>query len=362
MSRGWSMASLWEEAVRNLRASLPRTVTLGVIAGGLAFAVVAAEAASIADMASFRRRLVDEGGNVVIAGSDFGIPAALCEAVGDQEHVIEAGSSTSGTAIYPNVSPGRLFGLAGATAGAVRIWAPGTSIADLVGPGWVLGSEAAESLGSGAGSFIGIDGGVGEVMMVLPDSRRLVWNSGSIMHLMAPEGDFDSCWIEYDDSAGRIGPDLARYALGDAPGEVRAARLVKLDEFSRDVSAEFRARPTARLWLAVGLGLFLILVLLTWTRRSEFALYRALGARPIDVMVLGVAESGLVVVLATVVGFLWGLAWFAVSQGEPVTGELVRVVGRTVSSGLLAALALAPLAMPIVMRRDGLMDQLKERA
>ncbi|MBA4181742.1 MAG: hypothetical protein C0506_14225 [Anaerolinea sp.] len=172
-------------------------------------------------------------------------------------------------------------------------------------------------------------------------------------------GGFDECWVEFSPGAYSGGREMlaARFAEGSADPVVRPYR--RSDEFTRDPAAEWAGRPQRRGWLAVPAVLFGLGLISAWFRRSESALYLAVGTRRVQLALMATAEQWPLVGIGWAVGFAAAFASEASITGQP-TSDAVLATLATSGSAALLALALLPWANALVAR-GSIASMLKDR-
>lgn len=109
-----------------------------------------------------------------------------------------------------------------------------------------------------------------------------------------------------------------------------------------------------------GVAIALVALGVSWSRRSEFAVYRTFGVRRHDTAIMVFAETLIIAMPALALGAAWGLVAQAMVSGMGMTSDIAWVSARFVTASGAIALALAPLGALISMRGN-VLEQLKDR-
>lgn len=345
----WRTAELIREGLGNLGSNGFRSLALAAIAaaalGGLAFM----ELRQAGELTQFARDYQAGGAYVAIASvPGGGLSGARCESLHAVDGVRAAGAMRgTGTVTFPS-APGVLFQSADVTPGLLGVWAPG--MPGPSGAGILAGSALAAELGIRAGLVARADAtGPTYFSAVYDFSRRNPQAARWALSPVPAAGGFDECWVEFSPGAYSGGRDMlaARFAEGSGDPVVRPYR--RSDEFTRDPAAEWASRPQRRGWLAVPVVLFGLGLVSAWFRRSESALYLAVGTRRAQLAVMGAAEQWPIIAAGWSLGFCYALATEAFWGSNPTLEAAVRAAVTSGSAALLL-LALVPWASPIVAR------------
>ena len=355
----WRAAELIREGLGNLWSNGFRSIALAAIAaaalGGLAFM----ELRQAGELTQFARDYQAGGAYVAIASvPGGGLSGARCESLTAVGGVRAAGAMRgTGTVTFPS-APGVLFQSADVTPGVVDVWAPGVSGPS--GAGILAGSALASELGIRPGLVARVEAARPTYFSAVYDfSRRNPQAARWALSPVPATGGFDECWVEFSPGTYAGGREMlaARFAEGSADPVVRPYR--RSDEFTRDPAAEWASRPQRRGWLAVPAVLFGLGLVSAWFRRSESALYLAVGTRRVQLAVMAMAEQWPLVGMGWAVGFAAAFASEASITRQPA-GDAVVAALTTSASAALWALVLLPWASALVARGN-IASMLKDR-
>ena len=357
----WSVRGLLVDAIRNVTGGRVRSVLLAVFTAGAIGALVFIELSTTDELLTFQEGLTDSGGNVFIATSEQGLASEQCGALTSMEGVIGTAGIQAGPALETTIAPGTLFGTAEVTIGALGLFSSGPSVpAADVTDGWVIGQAAASELGISQGMWLGIDGSTPRrVGAVIDTGARNPRIGRWLMAVRPPVGSITECWVEF--AAGvTTGRQETVSAVFSGTTDVVVVPWIRLDEFSRDPIAEFAGRPQSSAWIVAGLLIGMMAWLVTWFRRSQIGLYRAVGTGPSALMILGAVELGIPIVSGALIGSLWATAiWTAATAGHP-SADQIAVATRTAVSTVLIAIAIGPMLWPLTAR-GSIAEQLKDQ-
>lgn len=352
---------MFVDAVRNVTGAWVRSVLLALVAGGVVGALVFIELSTTDELLAFRGGFIDSGGNMFVAASEEGLASDRCAALASTEGVIGSAGIVSGPPMETTLAPGTLFSTGGVTIGALGLFSlePAGSAAD-VADGWIVGASAATELGVTEGMWLGIGGATPRSVSVVIDAEtRNPRIDRWIMEVQPPTGTVTECWVEFAAGVTTGRQETVSAVFADA-ADIIVVPWIRLDEFSRDPVAELAGRSQASAWIIAGLLIAVMGWLVTWFRRSQIGLYRAVGTGPSGLLVLGAVELGIPVISGALIGSLWAAAiWSADSAGYPGVDQLA-IATRTATSTVLLALAVGPLLWPLTAR-GSIAEQLKDR-
>lgn len=355
----WRLRDLANEAIRNTTSARFRTGLLALLTAGVIGALVFVELSTTGELLEFQRGFAESGGNVFIAASEEGLVAERCAAIASMTGVAGSVGVAPGPLVETSDAPGTLFNTGTMTAGALDVFTAESiaSTAD-VSERWVVGSVAAAELGIEKGMWLGINGGEPlRVGAVLDTEQRNPRIDRWIMAIQAPTGRVAECWVEYLPGVTSGRSEALSALFGNSADTVVAPRI-RLGEFSRNPVVEFEQRPQATAWLVAGLLIGMIGWLVTWFRRTQIGLYRAVGTSPAALLILGAGELGIPIVAGSFAGILWATATWTATATVPIDPEQMVVAIRTATSVTLIALATASLLWPLTAR-GSIADQLK---
>lgn len=357
----WRLSDLLVDAVRNVTGARVRSALLALITAGLVGALVYTEFSTTDELLAFRDTFIDSGGNMFVAASEAGLASDRCAALASMEGVTGSAGIESGPPIETTAAPGTLFNTGGVTIGALGLFSsePAGSATAVV-DGWVIGASAASELGVTEGMWLAIGSAtprhVGTVIDAeIRNPRINRW----IMTVQPPTGTVTECWIEFAAGVTSGRQETVNAVFADATNVI-VVPWIRLDEFSRNPIAELAGRPQASAWIIAGLLIGAMGWLITWFRRSQIGLYRAVGTGPSALLVLGAVELGIPILSGALIGSLWAAAiWTADSAGYPSPDQFAIAMRTTVSTVLLA-LAAGPLLWPLTVR-GSIASQLKDQ-
>lgn len=280
MRSPWPARVVLLEAYRNGTSRPIRLLALVVAFGAILAIAGMTEANTLSQIGSAAARFQVAGFDVAIAfAGEERLSAAECSALVHLSGVERSGWLLRDGTAQAATSPGVSYAKVLISPELPTIWIPDWLPATRVGtnPGVVLGPLVARDLGMSSGSTISLTGlGSVSVANVLPSSARGDDYERWIMFPSPPLGEADECWVEF--VPGHSGPamNVLRSFLASAEPEM-VARLVRLDELTDDPDLRVNQRVSRHLWWASGACVVLVLWLIAWQRRGEWALYRVLG-------------------------------------------------------------------------------------
>ncbi len=301
---------LLSEAIANLRAAPVLAVvqmTLAVSSGFLAIWLPANEAARIENDWT---RQVSAGSAVFVVSAKSGgsVGAAACDGANSISGVIGAGGIIDRSALDIAQTTAPVDAL---------LVSPGFPSATWFGyqpsgsASVVLPASVAEQLGMGAGDdlvFRWLDGNESAWSLATVDSvpegrNRVDGINDTVMFVYAGADAVQACYVSGDPTneaavRGAVGAHFgANYVVSD---------FLEDDANLRSPTELFQSRLGPWLVLAMGLGAALFFVIAWMARRSEFALYRALGMRDAEVRGLLALETAIVWLAPMTIGALIG--------------------------------------------------------
>lgn len=358
----WRTGLLLREARLNLQTGAIRVAVAGSTVFAVLLSVALLELRDADDLLRFQQAYSQAGGYVAVVRDPSGgaLDAARCEALGDLDAVVAAGSLGAPYLTTFTTAPGTIFRRADITRGALEVWAPGQPVPVTPAMGLIAGAGLGEELGLVAGSFVQPEGEAPlPIVAVLDTTDRNGQVARWAMSVKPPVGEASECWVEFRRRTydGGIAMLPAWFSEGDEPAVANPYR--RSDEFARDPEAEFAGRPQRSGWPIAAALIVAMNWLMTWFRRSELGLYLALGTPRIGTLFLLAAESWLLVVPTAVAALTYALALGHALGWEPGLDEAMLAV-RTMGAVALFALFLMPLA-PLILVRGTIAELLKDR-
>ena len=321
------------EAARNLVAAPARTVLRSALVVLVIGAGTSAFHARQLDRRSTYLDFLVRGGTVHVVRAPDGIAASDCDRLARQPTVLHAGAVSAVRTVVPRTDPGRLVAGYQVSPGFLGVVAPGAvpSVDAEVHVGWHL----ADHLGAVPGSQVDVGRGPATAAVVPPLGRADRFAGAALvpaLDLVVAE-----CWVEVHPAAGAQGAALVEGLL-PVTGAARITPLVATNEFT-DVDPDVEP-AVGRWWLAGGVALALVELLVLRQRRRELALYRAVGARRADVTTCTVLEGLFVSVPTAAYALTVASVWSARAPGLLVRDVAATAAGAAGVVGL-AALVLA---------------------
>ncbi|MDR3201796.1 MAG: hypothetical protein LBT54_01450 [Bifidobacteriaceae bacterium] len=292
---------------------------------------------------------------VVIAGESRPLSAARCEALGGLGGVEAAG----GVGLDRPDNPVAFAGGPGlvaryVTPGAVRVWSRRAPLGTaLVGPELIAVNALA-----GNSILFWADGATTRLGGVAPEPLPPAGLRDAVLVPRAPEFGLSECWLRLAPGMVDRGLELAEFAFSGHDAVVTPH--IKPDPNLASPLEQWTAVAGMRPWLAGGAVIAVVGALMTWTRRSEFAVYRTFGTTTGQIGWMVFTESAAVMVPAALAAV--PICLLATGQLVPggFSGELALVVARTVAAAALLGLAGAT-ALGMIATRGNLAAQLKDR-
>lgn len=352
----WTISAAIVEGGRNLRAPLKHTILLILIAATVGGGFTVAELSTTQSVIEFERALTKAGDDVLVAEREgSGLPTAECVSLESLSGIYGAGGVKRHAPIRVVHAPGSLYQLASVTVGVLDLLDPTVAYPSNL-DGVILGGDAAAELGVIVGSWIQFGDGNHEVQAILSDSLRTGSMGRWILTVMPPVDTVDQCWVEFDRGV-RTGRQETLESTFPLETDIR--QVIALDTFSRKPVEELRTRPQRHGWWIAGALMAGVAWMRTWARRREIGLYRSLGTKPADLMLLGVIDAVVPLVLGMVVGCIWAFTVWALYSGSVPSADQSQIVLRSILSSGLLALVTAPLGW-LALAYGDIVRQLKE--
>lgn len=341
-----ALLGLW--AISRRRAGTPTWAIEGAV-------VLIALAAALAQgwVTSQTRTQYEEalrgGGNVVIVSSETGsIRAQECDQLATaRSDVAWSGSVKNAGTVYSADTPGNAV-QAGEVTGDFLAIASGDRATNFQGVGVVLGGLAAESLGASPGSLLEwSDVGPLEVLGVVEFDQRGAGFGIWRLAAAASVGCANECWVEAEPG---MRDSVADTILSSLPSSPDASVGVLHNETPEEaVESSLRTAHRVLPWLAAAAATVMA-ALLIFVERQAISLFRLLGMRTVDLVLLGWLRALTVVFVSSVAS---AAAFVAIKcLGVPW-------VDRTGLLGLVPLIVAILMTMPLAMatpRRNLLVD------
>jgi hypothetical protein len=358
----WRERTLAEEAARNVSGSAVRTVVVAMVAALLAGGLSWVEYATTDSLLAFQKSYLDQGGHVVVAFNLDGLNAARCERLQHDPGVLGSGAVREGSSVTVDLAPGTLFNTAEVTAGIFAVWTPNQAVvlADL-SKGPIVGRAAADELGVEAGRFLAVgDDPPAPIPFVADTEQRSPYSMRWLLTVVPPSEPMPACWVEFTPGTYEAGQAKLTALFADSGPALSVRPYRTLDEFAFDPRQALAERPQREGWLPLGLTLAALVWIMTWFRRSEVGLYRAVGTTTPQLAAMVWLEAVMTVGLGMAAGWVWATALREALGAQPLVADQMLVAARNTGSALLLALALSPLAT-LALGRGSIAHQLKDR-
>lgn len=304
----------------------------GVLSIALAVTALAAVGVTgVIDAAVVRQSIIDEQARVTQGLYVFvAVPTNSQSpiSVGSCENLRTQGAVTRSAAVVES-APATFEGHAGprvivtrGSAGLAELWGAPTG----AGTGIVVGRQVAEQAGLGRSSLVSLttdkgSGEAGKVTAVVDAFPRKADATGWIITQSAHRNEIASeCWFETTPSGSGSAVAIAANTLQEHSADPPVIRRL-FDPSAggaTDPDERFRSRPS-RFTFAFALGLWTVInVLVNVLSRRRWALYRALGARWTDVIVMQFSRDTLRALVAVGLGCLALGAWWSIDAPPDV--------------------------------------------
>lgn len=331
--------ALWE-TLANLRARWLSTLSVFVAVFVAAFGSTAMVVVETSEIASYQQDLYEQGATgFVIASNGDGstLSASRCEELNHIEGVVSAGARGD---LVPNSSE---VPMRQVTSGYLRSVHPGEggSVSTIAGSGIAVTKHFVQNSGIVlSSSVVRLDAVAdkslrdpridGEILQVVPAAAMQARECvviGSTSSTRGVEGLLTNWFAPQKTSVAPLAPKLA-------------AAVSPHDRFA--------ARSSLTVPIAAGVVAVLVLVGVWVSRRSDFALYRLLGARR-GPLVFGLAMECLLLVTVPSVS---GIAFAAAMNPEFLAGPVLQGVLLAALQFLVAGLAALPAGILVLLTKN----------
>ncbi|TFD00504.1 FtsX-like permease family protein [Cryobacterium sinapicolor] len=362
--RGFGLGVLARETVRNL-GSAPALLTLAVIMGlasGLAVPLVTAmEVGSVVrdDLAA-----VAAGTNTLsVAGENRGpISAARCDQLNAISGVISAGGVVSRASVNVASRPNESLELVRGTVGLAAIFWPGDQLDPSKSVAFVSGSRNAVTFGITEGAPIAFSKVADQSttttivlsQIAAPSTRKTALDS-AFFEVVPPVGSIVECLVEASPGAR---DKVESILVGWFPltSATSVSPYFQLTDPGSTTEQKLHDRLSQHFPLAALIVTFTTVIAVWYSRRSEFALYRSLGLKKVQFLLLLVLETVVLVFVPIHLGLSLSL-YFLTGQ----LGSLVVQLALLDGTRLLSLLPLIPLLSFLLLIRSIRLDTLKGR-
>lgn len=358
----WRLGSLIHHALRTVRVDLGRSITLALFTAVLCGLVAQSDLRVARDLRMERESRVESGLYVLQATSDSGLNSSICEMLGGRGGFVGSGGLRSGPLVRLETDGLTQIPTGDISTGLLNLSSRDLSqLTDGTDGGFFVGQALADQLAVVPGSTISLaNGSRAAVNGIVPETHRTRFVAGWLLAVAPPTGDVDECWIETVQGGLTTGERVVRSVFADSAG-LTVTPMIQLDERSRDLSTEWRSRP-ARDLIRVGLAGALVLgLLLSLVRRSEFGLYRALGMRRRQLLLVTLVETIAVVSIGGAIGTTWSIAYFVSGSSSNTVVPTADLLVAFRDAAAVAAWLIAIVPATSLLSRGSIMDALKDR-
>lgn len=351
----WRLSAVVSEARRNLG---PAQVALGlllglIVAGVLGYTILAAQQAL--EQEAERRSAGSLVWMATAADENLPLDGAACSRLGGWPGVAAAG----GVAIQ---SPGPMYAFAasenpvpvtGLTPGALAVWAPSISP-----DATTLGADLEALGGVGMDQWLVDETGTRTIQpTVRIETAPVSALTSTVTTPVAADTPVIACWLRMEPGAYASGEDLLRFAF---PGnQAMVAPFLGQVEGVLTPAEQWRADMALQPWFVGAVVIAAAVLLVGWTRRTEYAVYRTFGTTRGTVTAMTAVELVLIAVPAVAVAVLLvavaaAARWHGVPA--PVLGVGLAQAAAAVLTGLAIGIGLTPLLI-----RSELSQTLRDR-
>ena len=356
--RCWHPRELLREVVANLVARPYRTTALFVIVVGLFVAPAVAELASARSTTRQLAALVARGYTTVEVAqirTGQGFPAQPCVRFNGQLGVVAAGAIGAPVTTETASDPGNTFDEVPAYGDITQVLSakaePGT-------PGLILAGELANELGVATGSYLK----TGSVAIPVAAVDNLAKRDALLGRLVldprtaTPATSIQACFVQFYAATAVDGIQTLQAAYAAYPA-LTFSYLVPHSSTTTSPAATWSNRQSRYAWIASGLIVAVVLVILLARRRHELGVYQITGTPVAQTALLAVGETLAITWTAAVSAAGWA-AIAAVYNSD--TFNAYHIAINAIARAALLAALLTPVGLTPLLRRN-LTKALRER-
>ncbi|RLP75067.1 hypothetical protein D9V32_11650 [Mycetocola tolaasinivorans] len=342
MTRGFRTGEFVREHARGLRARPWRALLVALCAAVIGAAV---PLVSLIETGGLRdsweqQRQAGRFVEIIRAGSITGFPMEYCENIARTEGVIAVGAILHREQIQLDTFPGQNRELLRVSPGMVRIAWPGFEIP---AAGIVAGRDLATQTGLVAGTSVTLSrAGTTESRDIVGVAGERSRVDGLNSSLLEPDVRADQntreCFVEFEPGAASAVLPVLRTAVPEQYGAITAPFLTK-NALVGDPEKLLPQRASNWAWVAGAGVIALLLGVLWWSGRSEMALYRAFGVRPIQITLALALEVVATLLLPVAIGAAAVIA-VAGLLGTGIGSQEYLLAGADIARLMLALLPL----------------------
>lgn len=264
------------EVGRNLIAHRFITLALVTLSAVVGAGVVFITTIDVSSIIAAQDKQLARGVNLLnVSTVDSDLLATECSSLQSIGGITASGAVLGTAPGNPITTPSSQIAIDEVTPGFLQAMFPSLPSAVAV----VAGHSLASSQGLTPGStFVYRDSaGVGHAVRIdaiAPDVERADGLGWTLFRTKAPSGTVDSCLVA---AAPGLRDRISAVIPSFFTSRVQIAPLVFSNQLERDPEAELRARTSQLGWVVGGAFLMVLVLLLSWTRRREFSIYRLSG-------------------------------------------------------------------------------------
>lgn len=363
---GWRPAVAAGEGLRSALAGRWLSAMLLLLACWAGALPGAVDAATVSNLVAEEQRFLAAGGGVVIVSvRDGGVPALACERL-DRAEGIEAAAALTHL--------GEPVTLSAARGGDMTVFAASATVWRLLrveqsrSRDAIVPASIANRLGLTDGDWLHFERSPGTraewippepVRITVADTQILGEQyTGVLLPAVAgPETVADACVVTAEPAQLPALKTALTAALPGISGQPVVQDRLITGEFTTDYSAAYRNRPLQWAWLATGVLLGAVWLLMRWVRRADDALYATMGADATTRLLIRGTEW----LLLAGLGGVWAVAGgtilaLSLDAAFPIA---LTYVARHAAASLLVATAIVLLGQ--ARRPRSLLADLKDR-
>lgn len=351
----WRPSSVASEARRNLG---PAHVVLGlllglIVAGVLGYTILAAQQAL--GQEAQRRSAGSLVWTATAADQTLPLDGAACTRLGGWDGVAAAGgvAAQSPGPVYAFVPSETQVPVTGLTPGALAVFAPQVSPAVTT-----LGADLEALGGVGLQQWLVDAAGARTIQPTVRIEDAPVGSLTSTVTTPVPaDTPILTCWLRMEPGAYASGEDLLRFAF---PGnQAMIAPFLGEVEGVLTPAEQWRSAMALQPWLVGAAVLAIAVLLVGWTRRTEYAVYRTFGTTRGTATAMTAVELVIVAVPATAAAIL-AVAVAAAARWHGLPSSVLLVGLEQAAAAVLTGLALGIGLTPLLMRSE-LTQTLRDR-
>ncbi len=330
------------EAWRNVRLSGIRTLGLILAIAFIVGSGVASELAVSSQILRDHQEFVDTGGYVAVGVglTPAGVPAQVCGGLRSRDAVLSAGFVADLERRSVRSEPGRSFRTIGIDVGTLDVFDPARL--PEAGGQVAVGGSLVDELGVSPGGYMNFAESDTTSMLrrvtAVYDSSVRAPRYGTVVAAVMPSlVSANECWVEFSPQMYSAGATALRVDLMIDDKAAIVSRVVDPGYDLVQAQDDLANRAERFAWAVGGLVVGALLWLVSWMRRADYALLRAIGWGSLPTAVLIQLENLYLVAIGGTVGWLWAVVFSEATTGGSLTTDQLFIAGTAAASlGLLA--------------------------